>query len=464
MNRQPVPFSTSPTATHQQVELALRPRVMQHHLSCLYGQDTDDQRTPAACHILDAKVEPGAHCSILYQLGERLVIGKLQWPALPDAPASTAALRLAEMQIYSYEQDPALPGLTTVLDGQQMAALLNTLLPECAAGDLRILRCQVTPLRYRLGRRCTVRFDLRLRQQANGAIIRRTLYGKLYHSARKAQAVYTEMGMLSAKTGVLGILQVAQAVAFAPTLPMVFQAPVQGTPLELWLYPPKRTTTIAPPHAVAGIRQAGAALATLHQVEMSTDRERPVADELVRFQQRSAQISAVNPTTGAALRYVANALPAWLAHLPLWGAERSVVHGDCKPSQFFLAEDANGAPQVALLDFDHCGIADPAADVGNFLATLRQTGVKYALKQRDAAAVASFQRWLAALEEEFLTAYLATRPCHAAFRQRVTWYQAVALLRKALRSFSRSPRSPLPTLLAQAAGRALATLPTPGAS
>jgi hypothetical protein len=33
------------------------------------------------------------------------------------------------------------------------------------------------------------------------------------------------------------------------------------------------------------------------------------------------------------------------------------------------------------------------------------------------------------------------------FRRRAAWYEAVALLRKALRSFGRSPFSPLPALL-----------------
>ena len=110
---------------------------------------------------------------------------------------------------------------------------------------------------------------------------------------------------------------------------------------------------------------------------------------------------------------------------------------------------------VALLDFDHCGMADPAADVGNFLATLRQLGVRQVLKQRHPGTVADLQQELAALEELFLTEYLAARRCHPDFHLRASWYQAVALLRKALRSFSRSPRSLLPALLVQEAWRCL---------
>lgn len=446
-------------ANHPALELALRPRVMQAHLSQLYppGQH---QHSQAPCHILDAKVEPGARCTILYQMGERLVIGELPGAATHRGPEKAPAGQLPELQIYDYEHDPALPSLPTVLDGQAMVTLLTAALPECGAGRMQIQRCRVTLLRYRLGKRCTLRYDLRLRDRTSGVIVTRTLYGKLYHSVRKAQAVYEEMTHLSAALAQhQEQILLAQAVAFLPTLPLILQAPVAGVPLELLLCQPKRAATTGDPRAVAGIRQAAAALARLHQVERCTERVRAIDDELVRFQERSKQISTVVPPVGVALQALANALPVWLERLSAWGAESSLVHGDCKPSQFLLtpASVPDVAPAVALLDFDHCGIADPAADVGNFLATLRQLGVKQSLKQRTGVAE-RYQQWLHTLEEHFLAEYVATRVCHPAFRQRATWYQAVALLRKALRSFSRSPRSPLPTLLVQEAWRCLATL------
>jgi aminoglycoside phosphotransferase (APT) family kinase protein len=460
------------------VELALHPRIMQQYLT---SSDTAQQVTSsvaAPCHILDAKYDPGAGCSILYQLGERMVIGELQWneTARSKGPGIRGQGTVAQMEIYPFERDPALPGLTTVLDGQRMAAILNATLPECTAGKASVVRCHANPLRYRLGKRCTLRFDLWLRDGQSGALTKRTLYGKLYHSAHKAQAVYEEMQMLAAALPMQKVA-LAQAVAFAPELPMVFQAPVAGMPLDILLSQPKRTAIAYDQRVQAGIRGAAAALAALHQVEMGSNRLRPVAAELERFKRRSAQIMDVAPRIGADLDKLAQALPAWLDQLPAWGAETCLVHGDCKPSQFFMtpgSQDERGAnaieyrvsssgdsptlntqystldTAVALLDFDHCGMADPAADVGNFLATLRQLGIRQALKQRQ-----PHTQRLAALEELFLTEYLAARPCHANFRLRATWYQAVALLRKALRSFARSPRSPLPALLVEEAWRCL---------
>ena len=159
----------------QQVEVLLNAHAMRPYLQA---------------HVLDAKNEPGVRLAVLYEVGEGLLIGELEWAGTPHAPSG--------LQLRAFEDDPALPGLRTVLDGAAMGGILGEVLPECVAGAARIVRCRVTPLRYRLGKRCTLRFDLRLREQQSGAFATRTLYGKLYHSAAKAQAVCAEMQMLSA--------------------------------------------------------------------------------------------------------------------------------------------------------------------------------------------------------------------------------------------------------------------------
>jgi hypothetical protein len=414
---------------HQQVELALNPRAMRPYLLHTGAAQQSASRSANVCQVLDAKYEPGARCAILYQLGERLVIGELQWNEMASGTLDAAGdVHPPAMQIYAFEDDPALSALRTVLDSQQMARILSQALPECAASVSSIVRCQVTPLRYRLGKRCTLRIDFRLRNRKSGAIIARTLYGKLYHSVSKAQAVYGEMQMLAAAPALCAAgVQLARVAAFVPELPMVFQEPVAGMPLDLILSQPRRTTLAWGAGAWAGIHGAAEALAALHQGDTSTSRMRPVAAELERMQRRSERIMQVDPTIGAALNELARALPVWLDRLPDWGAESCLVHGDCKPSQFLItpaAQGDSGAARVALLDFDHCGMADPASDVGNFLASLRQAGVAQALRVGASSGTAVQERWPAALEEEFLTSYLAAGCCPPALRLRATWYQA----------------------------------------
>jgi len=115
---------------------------------------------------------------------------------------------------------------------------------------------------------------------------------------------------------------------------------------------------------------------------------------------------------------------------------RALVHGDGKPSQFLLSPAG-----ITLLDFDHCGLADPASDVGTFLAALRHRAI--------VGAAPGAHRLPAA----FLGAYQAA--AGPGITTAARWYEAVALVRKALRAFARSPRSPLPAALVEAARQVL---------
>ena len=439
------------------LETALNPRRIQPLLhSFLNGKlpsSAASAKPGPACHILDAKYEPGKRCSILYEVGAQMIIGELTWPSKTD-PNAEHAPRLPTMQLYPFEQDPDMAALPTVMDDAAMRRILNESLPTCAAGLQHVVRCRATLLRYRLGKRATLRYDLHLRHKATGVISKRTLFGKLYHSAEKAAAVYQEMQLLTAANQG-DTLVMASAAAYIPALPMVLQAPVLDTaPLELLLQQPPSAHADQLARVTQGLRQAGAALADLHQSAMRTGRIRAVDAELEKLVRRCRRAADVSMDAGAALHKLAQALPAWRAQLLEWSEEITVVHGDCKPSQFFLLP----ADKMALLDFDHCGMADPASDVGNFLATLRQMGVKQILKQRDPALISAWQQWLAQLENAFLDEYMVSRGCAAPFRQRAAWYQAQALLRKALRSFARSTRSPLPELLVQEAWRVLESL------
>lgn len=451
----------SQAITHHPLELALNPRLIQPVLSSFVkgNLQTDGLKSSGGgCHVLDAKYEPGKRCSVLYSMQERMIIGELTWPTSKPT-TQTSAASLPQMQLYPFESDPGLPALKQAMDGEAMKRVLSSVLPECVEGAEKIVRCRVALLRYRLGKRCTLRYDLRLRNAIHGTVTKRTLYGKLYHSAAKAEAVYGEMQMLTAEQNrqksecgtALNrsqrhaprqrCLVVATATAHAPALPMVFQAPVDdGSPLELLLQLPPGANEVQLAQVKAGVRRAAAALADLHQSRVRPKRVRSVDAELTKLKRRCHAFLNVNAPDAANFVQLAQQLGAGREKLVAWGEEITIVHGDCKPSQFFLLPQA----EVALLDFDHCGLADPAADVGNFLATLRQSGVKQLLKQRHAAA---WQRWMALLEEAFLEEYVASRVCHPHFKQRATWYMALALLRKGLRSCSRSTRSPLPSLL-----------------
>lgn len=411
------------------VREALRPGAMRPRLLDALGLSR------GACQILDAKYEPGLRCTVLYQVGPHLVRGDVAVgdglnAARTVAQPGEAAARQAVppgVELSVFPADPGLPALAAATDPHVLYAAIRELAPRAG----RRARAQpVRLLRYRPGRRATLL-----------AVVAGDRYVvKVYHDPGKALAVAQESAALRGALGPgAGPLRLAATIGMLPGMPAVLQRVVPGHGLDQLLGSPRgRAAGLAD-----AVRSAAQATAALHRAPVASRRLRPVAAELRRFQSRAGRIARVDTAAGAQLATLADRL---ICAQPTVGAALGLVHGDCKPSQFRVHGDA-----VTLLDFDHCGVADPASDVGSFLASLRQAGARGRF-----AAAPGRSGQLEALAAAFLRAYLDGSGDHpGTFGARARWYEAVALERKALRAYSRSPDSILPALLVREAHRVL---------
>jgi aminoglycoside phosphotransferase (APT) family kinase protein len=412
------------------VREALRPGVMRPRLLGALGLSR------GACQVLDAKYEPGFRCTVLYAVGPHLVRGDVAVGDWRNAAETGAQLPEAARRVVApgvalsvFPADPGLPALAAATDPRVLYAAIRELAPSTRH---RARDAPVRLLRYRPGRRATL-----LAAAGDPYVV------KVYHDPGKALAVAQESVALQQALGSPdGSLRLADTIGILPGMPAVLQRVVQGHGLDQLLGSPRgRAARLAD-----DVRSAAQALAALHQAPVTSRRLRPVDAELRRFQSRAARVACVDPAVGAQLAQLADRLISTQPTVP--GAIASLVHGDCKPSQFRMHDDA-----ATLLDFDHCGVADPASDVGSFLASLRQAGAR----GRFAVSPGSGRPGLVgALAATFLRAYLDGSEHHReSFSTRAGWYDAAALERKALRAYSRSPDSILPALLAREAHRVL---------
>jgi hypothetical protein len=428
-----------------QLLFALRPKeVTRLIVSVLEEREIDPRR----CRVVDVRYEPGERCAILYEVGGRLVLGTLSWRD-SEAERRGAVRDGWPIVIRPFPDDPALPGLTAAMDPAFMMNRLNRVLPECVGGTWRVISCRITPLRYRPNRRCTLSLDVWARHAATGLVGRRTVIAKVYPSLEKAQAVagvMRSLAELAARAG--GRLILADVLGVLRDVPLVVQGSLEGIPLDRFLRPIQDGRSQVDARGKEGALLAAKALANLHGLGATHGRRRPIGIELGRLEERLLRVSAVDGRLGARILGVFHLLRAAGARLALEGAQTTLVHGDCKPSQILL--DGGG---VAFLDFDHAGIAHPALDVGTFLASLRQLGSRGQLKASGdpSARRMSVER----LEVEFLDAYAAAAGEGRSFRLCARWYEAFALLRKARRAFLRSVQSPLPAMLVDEASLCL---------
>jgi hypothetical protein len=435
----------------EQVRYALHPGLMGGFLQEIIGASGAHP-----CNILDMKYEPGEYCTILYSLGEQMLVGDIRWKEKKSAPPEEGRkIPQLGMQVYLFPEDPWLPAIPAVLSTVVITRAFSQALPEIASGEARLLRVTRSIQRYRPGKRLTLRFDVALKTTASGEVKYRTLYGKVFHKLEKARPVFEDMQLLAESAAVReGKISLAGAVAFLPELSLVLQDPVSGTPLEDLIGRMDGKARRGDARGEAGVERAASALAAVHTAGLETRRERPIESELVRFVERSEKIRKVDEVQGIRMLAFAEVLPNWLEKLDEWGAHNTLIHGDCKPSQFLIDGE-----RVSLLDFDHSGMSDPANDVGVFLATLRQLSCWQSHKAGGDDDSSSRAAWLLALEKRFLDAYGLAAGQDEAFRLRATWYQAAGLMRKALRGFGRSPFSPFPGILVEEAWRCLEELP-----
>jgi hypothetical protein len=297
-----------------------------------------------------------------------------------------------------YVDDPALPGLAAVADG----AISGRRLGLDGGG--------ATPVRYRPGSRCTL-----VMSDQCGAV---RAFAKVLPAAER----------LRAATSVVGAAGVAvpEELAWRPDLACLVQRAVPGaTPLGRLL----------PEHpGVAGA--AGVALGRLHA---STDAPGwpvvGVGDDLARLEGLRAAVAAAVPEVLDAFDEALVALRP--ARCPAVGAVPS--HGAYRAGQVVV--DQNG--RAVVLDLDGTCRAEPARDVGNFLAYLRWQ----ALRMPDQAPA------LAAAREAFIEGYGSVAPSPEGTR--VARCEALSLVKIAgrrARDLSADEWPLLPALLGAARG------------
>jgi len=379
------------------------------------------------CHVIDAKYEPGVRCIVLYRADDQVVRGDLIDESSDDRDRLRPVVD-PSVQLSCFPDDPDLPRLPDVAAPATLRDILRDALRDVLPGRGPIGRCRVELLRYRPAKRATLAVEVRGRGDQLARRAQR-LVVKSYHDGHKAEAVAAEAVLLDATIDPAAPLRFAPARAHVPELSSVVYEHVTGRHLDMVLGGRGAA-------AAGAMQRAASALAAFHRQPVVSRRAWDVIVELDRFVARSARITQVERSTGGVLGDLATRLVATAPDVP--AGVVGLVHGDGKPSQFLL----RGEREVVLLDLDSCGRADPATDVGTFLATLRQRTVQDVLSQRTTAGGAQAR---GALAQVFLHAYLqaAGAASDEDLRRRISWYEAVALERKALRAFARAPRSPL---------------------
>jgi hypothetical protein len=378
-----------------------------------------------------AKYKPGRHLTTYYALelrgaagdSTRLVEASWMPPGSADPRGEIGALQamqaeaaerglaapfqqlLAEDQAWGlraqiFPLDARFPKLVRLADPTYVRELLaNEDALQAAASSYRI-----SPVRYRPGQRHVLRYDpLDAAGQLNAPA---TLFAKIYNSdkgARTFQLAARVSDWLAQQGNGIGAVR---PQVYVEGEGLVLYPRVTGTALSDLLREQGQETA-------SHLRAAGAAIRALHQTPESLVELQPhsFAKELKGIVSASEHVHSLLPESGAALAALIERARALHEQLPQ--EPPAFAYGDFKADHLWVTPTG-----MTLIDFDTCYLADPAIDLGKFLADLQWWYDGYGLSG------------VAAAQEQFLAGYGATTP-ERLLRARL--YEALVLTKSTVR-------------------------------
>ncbi len=424
VRRTPAPVATGAAGRAELARFAdaLRPAVMGPRLARAL-----DGRT-STCHVLDAKYEPGVRATVLYEYAAGWVRGDL----VPDGEVPTgragapAAVVAPGLLLSVFPDDPDLPSLARVMDPAYLGPALAAALPDTPH---RGVRCRTTPIRYRPGRRVTLRVELR----RPGRRLRREGLPRPPQGGCRRRGGARPRGP-------------RRRVRHAPD-PRDGRAPARGRaggPGGRGRRAPRRAAGPVARHVRRGRRRDGGDGARRAGPRRAApDARRHRAGPVGRRRGRAVRAPGGGrrrrrPPDGRRLRAARGAAP-----------DHPAGPAPCRPGHrargLQTEPDAARPPAGAAAGPGPPGAVGPGCGRGHLpgLAPAAPAAATGPGPSRPAPV-------LATLRSAFLASYLETRGDRTLLA-RIAWQEAVALERKALRAWARAPGSPVADVLVREA-------------
>lgn len=334
----------------------------------------------------------------------------------------TGAVPGHPLVLHAFPVDPELPALLEATDPEWMLAVFRGVVPGALNEALNIVGCRIEPVHYGRRHRCVLRYPLDA-SDPSGRPRPLTAYGKVAVTAEGAMA-----GPVIDALRARGEVRVPRSLGYLPDQRLALFEGIPGVPRVAQLL--RGRLGGAPPmpgsatleHAVSVCAEVAA---RLHSSGVSLGPVRRLTDDLDGL--RDA-VSLIATASGP----LADRLDAWLSvvesgaggdPLPL-----TLAHGDYSYTQLIFDGDS-----VGLVDFDTVCQAEPALDLGHFLAYLDFAGRKGGGPDR--------QRLTNEMRAHFLATYVTERGLGEAearwLLERTASYELVSLLRLAIHAWQK---------------------------
>ena len=336
-------------------------------------------------------------------------------PEVAPFTVPAAYIEALGMVAQVFPVDGELPTLVEATDPAVAARVLAGMLAASGHADHEVLACRVEPVHYNRRHRCMSRYHLDLAGDR-----RMVLYGKVSNDGAGARTP----GVVDELRATLPEARFAlpECLGFREDLHFVVLTEIPGVPQVAQLLR-ARLRGEAPSVTGLTLEEAvdacGQIAAALHGSGIRRGAARPLEGELARLHAEVAPIRRLSPELGERLtRWLELEEAAAVSTEPLPLVQS---HGDFTYTQLIF-----DGPRSGLVDFDTFCQAEPAMDLGHYLAYLRFAEAK----ARGAASAAEQAELIERLAARFTAAYTGAGGDAAAL-ERVPVYEALSLVRQA---------------------------------
>ena len=293
--------------------------------------------------LQDVKYRPSERCVITYEL----IVGKPE--SSPERTIGVLEFTPEGVLPRLYTSDDRLPWLTMATDLNHMQQLFS----ELPGFGEQVTLLEIFPVRYAPGLRCVIRYTL---QTPSG---KEVFYGKSFsgHAERLMNAL-NELHKSSEENP--DMPSIAAPVAVWPEMEMILQTAVpDGIEFTQFIYDPAYETSVREDWIV----KAGRALGVFHNNATAPSETKTIYDDLQDLHEYTVIIAKVRPDLAVKYEEVIQLILTKVDHLkepkPMAG------HGAMRTDQYILQRN-----RLAMIDLDSYCWANPARDLGNFLAYL----------------------------------------------------------------------------------------------
>jgi len=360
-----------------------------------------------------------------------------------------AMIEHLRMTLSVFPIDGMIPTLVDTTDPNKIAEILSKTLPEALSGELVIENVQLLLAHYGRYKRCVLRYSVEGKQTATQTPQSVTVYGKIDADELGSQIgpIISALREALQEPNLLYRFRVPRSLGYFPDLQLLLMEALSGKPffkplLKAWIENNNHQTAAneSLPHEEderldKAIQTCALIAATLHSSNIKLGRQTTLEMQVAKLRESADVISQVYPELGTQVNSwiqqtvdFAKAYPA----MPL-----CFSHGDFTYTQLIFDGKEGG-----LVDFDTMCQAEPAQDLGHYLAYQRLNIIKDQDPNTPFAPEA-IEHLCALFLDKYIDVSRAWIPDEALLRGRVAIYELISLIRLTLHSWEKMKGSRL---------------------